>query len=195
MSQGNRPTDVQLQSIGQLRDWLELISAIRNFNQPIDSPDGLRQAIAILAQLGKTLGLDADWIGQFRAALENPAVFDIVLAVDANVYPPPSRTSLRRFARHVARRRCRDPRRPLAAGSPIARGNSGRTAIAPSARSVERSPTAENRKRRRNLIAPNVEPTHGPRLRPRASELRGGCAESGCAMKASGECQTVRSAE
>jgi hypothetical protein len=80
--QRNRPADVQLASIGNLRDWLELISAIRNFNHPIDSADGLRQAIAIFAQLGETVGLDADWIDQFRAALENPAVFDIVLAVD-----------------------------------------------------------------------------------------------------------------
>jgi hypothetical protein len=80
--QRNRPADVQLTSIGNLRDWLELISGLRNFDQPIDSPDGLKQAIAILAQLGETLGLDADWIDQFRAALENPAVFDIVLAVD-----------------------------------------------------------------------------------------------------------------
>ena len=81
----NRPTDVQLASIGQMRDWLALISTIRNFNQPIDSPEGLRQAIGILAQLGETLGIDADWIDQFRAALENPAVFDIVLAVERYV--------------------------------------------------------------------------------------------------------------
>jgi hypothetical protein len=97
----NRPTDVQLQSIGQLRDWLALISAVRNFNQPIDSPDGLRQAIAILAQLGETLGLDADWIDQFRAALENPAVFDIVLAIDRyllTLFAKQSQPSLRVLA-------------------------------------------------------------------------------------------------
>jgi hypothetical protein len=81
-TQRNRPADVQLASLGNLRDWLELISALRSFDQPIDSPEGLKQAIAILAQLGETLGLDADWIDEFRAALENPAVFDIVLAVD-----------------------------------------------------------------------------------------------------------------
>src|SRR3954447_13359426 len=81
-TQHNRPTDIQLQSIGNLRDWLALISAVRNFDQPIDSPEGLKQAIAIVAQLGETLGLDADWIEQFIAALENPAVFEIALAVD-----------------------------------------------------------------------------------------------------------------
>jgi hypothetical protein len=79
------PITAQAIGFGQLRDWLELLAAIRNFNQPIDSPEGLRQAIAIVVQLGEALNLDPAWLAKFRAALENPAVFDIVLAVERYV--------------------------------------------------------------------------------------------------------------
>jgi hypothetical protein len=69
-------------SLAKLRDWLDLLAALGDFNQPINSPEGLRQAIAVLLRLGETVGLDPVWLARFGAVLEDPAVFDIVLAVE-----------------------------------------------------------------------------------------------------------------
>ncbi len=69
-------------SLGNLRDWLDLLAALRDFNQPISTPEGLRQAIALLLRIGGTLGIDLAWLAQLGNLLNNPAVFDIVLAIE-----------------------------------------------------------------------------------------------------------------
>jgi hypothetical protein len=64
-----------------LRQLLELVSQIGRMSEPITSPGGLRKAIEIVVSLGRLIGLDAAWLERLQAALDNDAVFGVVLAL------------------------------------------------------------------------------------------------------------------
>ena len=67
--------------LGKLRDLLDVIAALRRIQQPINTPNGLRQAVQLLARVAELLGLDSRWTARLQSILDNPAVFDVVLAI------------------------------------------------------------------------------------------------------------------
>jgi hypothetical protein len=60
---------------------LDLLAQIGRLEEPITSPGGLRKAIAIAAALGRMGGVDAAWLDRLQSALDNEAVFGVVLAL------------------------------------------------------------------------------------------------------------------
>ncbi|HEY2883212.1 MAG TPA: hypothetical protein VGJ15_12280 [Pirellulales bacterium] len=69
------------ENLGALRNLLDLLAGLRNLSDPFGSPDGLRGAIALLLNLGTTLGLDAKWLAWLQSVLDNSQLFNIVLAI------------------------------------------------------------------------------------------------------------------
>ena len=66
---------------GAVRQLLELLAQFGRLDQPITTPGGLRQAIQFAAAVGRLVGLDAGWLERLQAALDNEAVFGVVLAL------------------------------------------------------------------------------------------------------------------
>ncbi len=66
---------------GALRQLLELLSQLGRLDEPITTPVGLRQAIQFAIAVGRLAGLDAGWLERLQAALDNEAVFGVVLAL------------------------------------------------------------------------------------------------------------------
>jgi hypothetical protein len=64
-----------------LRDLLDLIALLRDFREPLGSPEGLRRAIDLLLKLGQSLGVDPALLARLNAIANNPQVFDLLLAV------------------------------------------------------------------------------------------------------------------
>lgn len=64
-----------------LRDLLDLVAILRDTSEPIDSPEGLRRAIDGLLKLGQSLGLDPELLAKLRTLIENPRIFEVMLAV------------------------------------------------------------------------------------------------------------------
>lgn len=64
-----------------LRDLLALLAALRELREPVTSPAGLRQSIALLLRLAELIGIEPAWIERLRRILEDPGAFNIVLAV------------------------------------------------------------------------------------------------------------------
>jgi hypothetical protein len=64
-----------------LRQLFELVSQIGRLSEPITSAAGLRKAIEIVVSLGRLVGIDAALVDRLQAALDNEAVFGVVLAL------------------------------------------------------------------------------------------------------------------
>ena len=67
--------------LAKLRELLDLFAGMRQIAWPIETADDLRRAVALLVRLGQLVGLDPAWAAQLQSILDNPAVFDIVLAI------------------------------------------------------------------------------------------------------------------
>jgi hypothetical protein len=63
------------------RDLLELLASIRNLREPLTSPDGLRQAIALLVRLAELVGIDDAWTSLLRQIVVKASLFNLVLAI------------------------------------------------------------------------------------------------------------------
>jgi hypothetical protein len=66
---------------GSVRQLLELLAQLGRLDQPITTPGGLRQAIQFAVAVGRLVGLDAGWLERLQTALDNEAVFGVVLAL------------------------------------------------------------------------------------------------------------------
>jgi hypothetical protein len=64
-----------------LRQLFELVSQIGRLSEPITSAAGLRKAIEIVVSLARLVGIDAALVDRLQAALDNEAVFGVVLAL------------------------------------------------------------------------------------------------------------------
>ncbi len=76
-------SSLSLPDLATLAELLELLAKLCDLNQPLTTPDGLRNAIELALQLGAAAGIDATWLAWLRENVEQPPVFDIVLAVVA----------------------------------------------------------------------------------------------------------------
>jgi hypothetical protein len=64
-----------------LRDLLDLLAMLREFREPLSSPEGFRRAIDLLLKAGESLGVDPAVLAKVRAIADDPRVFEIALAV------------------------------------------------------------------------------------------------------------------
>jgi hypothetical protein len=64
-----------------LRDLFDVLAMLRDFREPLASPEGLRRAVDLLLKLGESLGLDRALLAKVREFADDPHVFEIVLAV------------------------------------------------------------------------------------------------------------------
>jgi hypothetical protein len=64
-----------------LRQLVELLSRLGRISEPITSPAGLRQTIEAAIAIGRLVGLDGAWLDRLQSALDNEAVFGVVLAL------------------------------------------------------------------------------------------------------------------
>ena len=67
--------------LAKLRELLDLVALLHRIEWPIQTADDLRAAIAIVVRLGQLVGIDPQWTARLQSILDNPAVFDIVLAI------------------------------------------------------------------------------------------------------------------
>ena len=67
--------------LAKLRDLLALLALFREITDPITSPQGLRQALAVLIRFAEMLGIDDAWLDRVRSIVLDDAVFNIVLAI------------------------------------------------------------------------------------------------------------------
>jgi hypothetical protein len=58
-----------------------LLAALRDIRDPLTSPEGLRASLELLLRLAEFVGVDRAWTGRIRTILDDPRVFDIVLAI------------------------------------------------------------------------------------------------------------------
>jgi hypothetical protein len=65
----------------KLRELLDLLAALRDIRDPLTSPEGLRASLELLLRLAEFVGVDRAWTGRIRTILDDPRVFDIVLAI------------------------------------------------------------------------------------------------------------------
>lgn len=75
------PNALFLGRFGSLRQLVELLSRLGSISEPISSPAGLRQTIEAALAIGRLAGLDGVWIERLQSALDNDAVFGVVLAL------------------------------------------------------------------------------------------------------------------
>ncbi|MEX2139856.1 MAG: hypothetical protein WD894_11380 [Pirellulales bacterium] len=81
MTQPLQLTEVKLQQLGLLRDVLELVGRIRQVQEPITSPDGLRQTIELVLHFAELLGVSGELTDRLRQILADENVFQIVLSI------------------------------------------------------------------------------------------------------------------
>ena len=78
----NRPAKLSpLFRFASLRELLDLLAMLREFREPLGSPEGLRRAIDLLLKAGESLGVDPALLANLRAIADDPHVFEIALAV------------------------------------------------------------------------------------------------------------------
>ncbi len=75
------PNALLLGRFGSLRQLVELLSRLGRISEPITSPAGLRQTIEAALAIGRLVGLDGVWIDRLQSAIDNEAVFGVVLAL------------------------------------------------------------------------------------------------------------------
>jgi hypothetical protein len=74
------PAQFSFSSLANLRQIVGLISNLGSLERPL-TPDGLKQALEIVIQLANLIGVDPAWSGRVQAILDDPRVFNIVLAI------------------------------------------------------------------------------------------------------------------
>jgi hypothetical protein len=65
----------------KIREFIDLIAAIRGLTEPITSEVGLRAAIDLVVRFADLIGIDPTWTNRLREALDDDGVFYIVLAI------------------------------------------------------------------------------------------------------------------
>jgi hypothetical protein len=65
----------------KLRELLGLLDALRAIREPLHIAEGLRASLELVLKLAEFAGVDRTWTDRVRTILDNPRVFDIVLAV------------------------------------------------------------------------------------------------------------------
>jgi hypothetical protein len=73
--------EFRFQQLGLVRDVLELIGRLREIQEPITSPGGLRQTIEFILHFAELLGADADVTNRLREIISDENVFEIVLGL------------------------------------------------------------------------------------------------------------------
>ena len=68
----------RLQAIARLA---QLFKLLRGINGPLTSPENLRQLLHTLGEIGKLIGLDAEWLERLEQIVTDERVFQIVLAI------------------------------------------------------------------------------------------------------------------
>ena len=81
MTQPLQLTELKLQQLGQMHDVLALIGRIRQLQEPITSPDGLRQTIELVLHFAQLLGVSGELTDRLRQILADENVFQIVLSI------------------------------------------------------------------------------------------------------------------
>jgi hypothetical protein len=81
MTQPLQLTELKLQQLGQMHDVLELIGRIRQVQEPITSPDGLRQTIELVLHFAELFGVSGELTDRLRQMLSDDNVFQIVLGI------------------------------------------------------------------------------------------------------------------
>lgn len=64
----------------RLRELVRLLAALREIRDPIETPQGLRQAIEVVLQIAALLGLDPKLLERLRAIAAEERTFNLVLA-------------------------------------------------------------------------------------------------------------------
>jgi hypothetical protein len=78
----SRPTHLSpLFRMISLRELFDLLTLLRDFREPLSTPEGLHRAIDVLLKLGQSLGLDPALLTKLRTIADDPHVFEILLAV------------------------------------------------------------------------------------------------------------------
>lgn len=70
-----------LSRLGKIREVLELVAGIRDIDEPWTSPDGFRQAIALVLRFADLVGIDPKWTERVESILRDQGIFNIVLAI------------------------------------------------------------------------------------------------------------------
>src|SRR5262249_23169508 len=99
-------SSLSLPDLRTLAEILDLLAQLCNLNEPLSSPDGLRAAMDLVLQLGAAAGINANWLAWLRENLEQPPVFDIVLALAAylsSIIEPSPKSSATRAWRNAPR--------------------------------------------------------------------------------------------
>ena len=81
MTQPLQLADVKFEQLGVMRDVLELIGRIRQIQDPITSPEGLRQTIELILHFAELLGVSSNLTDRLRQILSDENVFHIVLGI------------------------------------------------------------------------------------------------------------------
>ncbi len=103
-------------SLGTLSELLDLLAKLSKLSDPLNTANGLRSAIELLLRMGSLVGLDSDWLAWLEGVLENPAVFNLVLAVVSyllSIIEPSQPTPNERTSSGGARSRRRQFRFPF----------------------------------------------------------------------------------
>jgi hypothetical protein len=65
----------------KIREFIDLIAAIRGLTDPISTAAGLRTAIELVVRFAELIGIDPGWTNRLREALDDEGIFRVVLAV------------------------------------------------------------------------------------------------------------------
>jgi hypothetical protein len=74
-------TAIQLSINTKLRELLDLLAALRDIRDPLASPEGLHASLELLFRFAEFAGIDRAWTDRIRTILDDPRIFDIILAI------------------------------------------------------------------------------------------------------------------
>ncbi len=72
---------VSLARFSRIRQTLAVISALRRVRQPFTTPQGLKQSLELLLQLGRATGLDRPGLAPLQRMVEDEEAFQVVWAI------------------------------------------------------------------------------------------------------------------
>jgi hypothetical protein len=75
------PAGIFAGRFGSLRQLLDLLAQFGRLDEPITTPTGLRRAIELAVAAGRLFGIDPAWLDRLQSALDNRAVFAVLLAL------------------------------------------------------------------------------------------------------------------
>ena len=67
-------------SLANLRQIVAILAQFGSIQQPLTSADGLQQTLGLVVQLANLAGLDPTWTARVQSILDDPGIFNIVLA-------------------------------------------------------------------------------------------------------------------